>query len=733
MEQESTVGLWSRLTFGYVTAFLRFAGINQGGMAIEDFPQLPRRARSGHLLENLQQAHQQGRSLFRAICTTHGKALALQVALALGSAIASFGPHIALYGILRGLEDRSVSSPGVWAALLGVAMCLASGLTSWVWWITYSKLSIPVSSELMALLYAKSMRRKDIQHVQQPADGTEKSSTSKGQGQQEIINLATVDTKRISDYASYNHLVPSSVAQFIIACAWLLVLIGWQSLLAGLLAIFLMSPVNVFIAKEYRTFQQTMMQARDQRTTIVHEVVQNIRQIKFSATAPAWKDRVLEARIRELHFLFQACYRETGFVAIWTLTPLLLSAVSLTVYALIYGHLAASVAFTAISIFGSLEVALAALPHLISTALEAKISVDRIDKYVRSPDKASSPPSTIEDIVFQHATIAWPVPEDSKCDAFCLSELNLSFPHKGLAAITGRTGSGKSLLLSSILGECDIVSGCVEVPSKQGRNPPTDSDDWIIDSAIAYVPQNPWTENGTIRDNILFGLPLDRSRYNEVIFASGLVRDMEILSDGDRTDIGANGVNLSGGQRLRVSFARALYSRAGILIMDDIFSALDADTSHHVYEYGLTGNLAQGRTRILATHHIGLCLSRADYCVVLDGGSTSFAGSAEKLTKMDGFAHFLRDEISTEDGGSVRHSPSGENLAEQDDGHIGQKFSPDEQRETGSVSLTVYKKLLTAEESLWMWTLGISASLLYTVSVFGRVSPPSVLLVCGRD
>jgi ABC-type multidrug transport system fused ATPase/permease subunit len=736
VDQEHTASLWGRLTFGYITSFVRFTGRNQGIMAIEDFPQLPCQARSEHLHDVLQHAHLQGRSLFQAICKAHSRTLILQVTLALGSALFSFGPHIALYGILKGLEDSSMGSPGVWAAALGVTMCLASTLSSWVWWITYSKLAIPIASELLALLYAKSMRRKDVQQAKRAVDDTEQSSKSlQEQGHQEIINLVTVDTKRISDYASYNHLVPSSMAQFIIACAWLLVLIGWQSLLAGLAAIVLISPLNVWIAEEYRIFQKSMMQARDQRTSIVHEVVKNIRQIKFSAHEPAWQGRVLEARRHELRLLFQACFRETGFVAIWTLTPLLLSAVSLTVYALIYGHLAASVAFTAISIFGSLEVALAALPHLISTALEAKISVDRIDKYVGSPDKAPSQSNAADAVEFQDAVVTWPVPESSEDGIFCLSGLSLRFPPKGLGVVTGRTGSGKSLLLLSILGECDILSGSVQVPSggqELGIVPPTSKDDWIIDSAIAYVAQNPWTENGTIKDNILFGLPFDRSRYQEVLFASGLERDLDILADGDQTDIGANGINLSGGQRLRVSFARALYSRAGILIMDDIFSALDADTSHHVYEYGLTGYLAQNRTRILATHHVGLCLPRTDYCVVLEDGSASCAGSVKELRKMDAFAHFLLasstiDGHHRDDDHSQRsQSPNGRVLNEQDDDRKGQKFSPEEQRETGSVSLGVYKKLLTGDKSPWMWFLGVLASLLYTIFVFGRVSLPSL-------
>lgn len=720
VDREHTSSLWNRVTLGYVTPFLRFSGKRRSTMSTDQFPQMPYQARAESLHEAIQETRSGGISLFQAICRAHKGALALQALFALGTAISSFGPHAALFGILKSLEDQSLGSPGLWAVFLGVSLCLSSTLTSWVWWITYSKLAVPIASELQALLYEKTMRRKNIQQPKEDLDASkEDTQLAQQQGQQEVINLVTVDTRRISDYASYNHLIPSSVAQFIIACICLLFLIGVRSLLAGLFAVFAMSPINVRIAQEYRSFQVRMMQAKDHRTSLVHEVVQNIRQIKFSATSSAWEERVLASRKRELKLLLQACFRETGFVAVWTLTPLLLSAVSLTVYALQYGSLSASVAFTSISIFGSLEVALAALPHLFATALEAKMSVDRIDEYMHTPDKVDSQRSSSSDIIFDDATISWPSNEGAEHLAFFISGLTLKFPSKGLGIISGRTGSGKSLLLSSILGECDIPVGSVKVPysgNEQWRFPPAGNQDWIVDDAIAYVAQEPWTENGSIRDNILFGLPLDWRRYQEVLFATGLGRDLEILSDGDRTDIGANGVNLSGGQRARVSLARALYSRAGILIMDDIFSALDADTSRHVYEHGLTGNLANNRTRILATHHISLCLPKADYCVVLESNSASFVGTAQELKRKSGL-NYLTDERS-EDNNKRSQSDA---VAEQVDESEAQKFSPEEQRATGSVSIQVYKKLLTSKNSRSLWLLGFTVSLLYTFSVFGRV------------
>ncbi|EME83529.1 putative ABC transporter [Pseudocercospora fijiensis CIRAD86] len=725
VDQEHTVSMWSRLTFSYVGSLVWRTGKNQGKTEVKDFPQLPAKARSANLYSTLEDARKDGRTLFRAMCTAHFGALMLQLTLAIGSGLLSFGPQLALYGILRALETQSLQTANIWAAVLGVTMFLSSSVTSWLWWITYSRLAIPLYSELLALLYAKGMRRKIVHRAAPASEGGEESDDKlQEQGEQETLNLVTVDTKRISDAVSYQHLVPSSVTQFIFGCAFLWVLIGWQSLLAGLGANLLLSPISWYIAKHYGAFQKTLMATRDQRTAIVHEVTKNIRQIKFSSVESPWEDRVLEVRGKEMRLTFKGICFETAFQFTWTLAPLLLSAVALTVYALIYGNLEASTAFTAVSTFGLLEVALSALPHIIIPNLQAKISVDRIDKFLASPDRSSTRSFAASSIVFDDATIAWPVTEGSENVGYRISRISVEFPSKGLSVVTGRTGTGKSLLLSSILGECDVVSGSVKVPESSPeawREPPGSAEDWIIDSAIAYVAQSAWTDNGTVRQNIVFGLPFDRQRYQQVIFSSGLEKDLEILEDGDRTDIGANGVNLSGGQRLRVSFARALYSRAGILIMDDIFSALDAGTGHHVYEHGLTGPLAAGRTRILGTHHIALVVPQTDFCVVLADQSVACSGSVPELKGNEMFDKLLvagdREEKGDGENSETAVAKHGD---PKDDEQEGRKFSPEEERAAGSVPLSMYWKFFTGELSPWLWALGVLAALLFMLFGFGR-------------
>ena len=317
------------------------------------------------------------------------------------------------------------------------------------------------------------------------------------------------------------------------------------------------------------------MEVRDQKMVVVTEALQGIRQIKFSAQEQQWQEKIGRKRDEELATQWRVFCLDTTLISIWILGPVMLSAVSLAVYSVLNGGLSASVAFTSITVMGSMETSLAVLPEFIADSLESWVSVKRIDEYLKAPER--DPYTIPSDVIrFKDAVIAWPsdsLEEDS--DRFALKNVNVRFPNKQLSVISGKTGSGKSLFLASILGEADCLAGHIEVPQVPSFEARFDykanRSDWIIDSAIAFVAQIPWIENATIKDNVLFGLPLDSGRYRRVLKCCALEKDLELLPDGELTDIGANGINLSGGQRWRISFARALYSRAGILILDDIF------------------------------------------------------------------------------------------------------------------------------------------------------------------
>ncbi|PYI03083.1 ABC transporter [Aspergillus sclerotiicarbonarius CBS 121057] len=749
VDRERTVSALTRLTFSWVNDLLNYALANKG-LDIDDLPKLPFTARSQTLHARLEQTRG-SRELWKSLVLAHRNSLIIQASLSIIACALNFGPQVAMYGILKALEGRSstteeVDQAWVWVFGLATVLILASSVESWLWWIIYAKLWIPIYEGLSAVVFAKSMRCKDVKQVVstepegEDHDCDDEEEENKGSSQS-TINLASVDSKRIADFVMFNYLIPSCVIRLLIGGAFLVHLIGWPSLLAGVATALLVAPINAYLTKHYSTAQEEYMKASDKRMGAVAEVLQGIRQIKFAALEQQWQDRITEKRRIELGLLWQTSLYTIGMVSVWIMGPLMLSAVSLTVYALTHGELSASVAFTALSVFGSLESAMASLPDLLSKGMEAKISADRIDRYLNSAEKAPHT-SDVDKISFHNATIAWPGDEDEKSGVrrdtdqhFLLRDLTLQFPPKRLSVISGKTGSGKSLLLASILGECDVVAGSVAVPHAPSAGVRYDEratrHNWIIDSAVAYVAQNPWLENATIKDNILFGLPYDRYRYGKVLSAAGLKKDIAMLPDADLTDIGANGINLSGGQRWRISFARALYSRAGILVMDDIFSALDAETGRHVYENALTGKLGQNRTRILVTHHLGLCLSRTDYCVLLSDGLMVHAGTVDELAATHNLLDLLgqtadpadvhkRDVVEEDPTTPMKRISTGSGFSVASVTEPPRKFTEDESREKGAVSMEVYTTYVTKGKCLRLWVLTLLAYAAFMALIVGR-------------
>ncbi|KAJ5696619.1 hypothetical protein N7536_007031 [Penicillium majusculum] len=775
VEREFSVSLLSRFTFSWANGLLNYA-VEHKTMDLDDIPKLTASNRAGFLREKFEIARQD-RKLWLAIVFAHLGPLIAQTILSLLICFLSFGPQVALFQILKTLElrgtpDWNIGASYVWVLALGGLLLLASTVESWLFWVVYSKLGVPIFAELSAVIFAKAMRRKDVKYTKKSKTTDESDSSSKGSGEaddddedalkksrQSIINHVAVDARRVSDFASFNYIIPQAFFRIIIGATFLVQILGWPSAFAGLSVSLLVTPLNVYAAKKYSNAQDRLMKFRDQKLAIVTEVLQGIRQIKFSALEEQWQNRVRETRETELGALWASFVADIGLLAIWVLGPVGLSAVSLTTYAILNGTLSPSVAFTAMAIFNSLEASLAIIPELTSMGLEAKVSSDRIDKFLATSERiVNTVPADY--IAFEDASVAWPAEEedieDSE-DRFILRDLTLKFPTKSLSVVSGRTGSGKSLLLSSILGECDVLSGTIKVPVPL---PITDRFDhlatkanWIVDSAIAYVAQMPWIENATIKANVLFGLPDDPERYQKVIFACALAKDFEMLPDGDLTDIGANGVNLSGGQRWRISFARALYSRAGILVMDDIFSALDAHTGRHVFENALTGELGQNRTRILVTHHVALCLPRTDYSVLLENGRVKYAGTIDDLKESHHLEDILREEQAAEQADLVADSedreflndeettlqkvisntshrrpstaangqaPNGNGVAATPETSTPKKFTEDEKREIGSVRLSVYLAFLNKGGSVGFWLLALAVYLTYSSLLVGR-------------
>ena len=753
LDRQYTVSAFRRYSYAWCEPLLNDA-VKKRRMNLEDFPRPDHHMRSKDLHDAFPVMRPK-QKLWRLIILAHQWAFAKQWMLTLLQSILLFAPQFAMLKILQVLEKRALGlqiklEAWLWIMALGLSLFAGSWAEGWLNWISYSGIALPMRADLSALIFNKAMRRKDVRGAAkavknskatgvdvsevEPVSGQkgktnakveeETDNTATKASRQSTINLIAVDSREISEFGAFNYFFPGSLFKLIISLTFLWNLIGWQSLLAGFAVMLLQIPVNIYFSRRYAKAQSHLMKVRDEKTGIITEALQGIRQIKFSALESQWEAKIGKIRSKELSWQWRIFVCDTILLAVWITSPVMLAATSLAVYSVLHGELTPAVAFTSLSVFSQLESTLAILPDLTSALLNAFVSVNRVEKYLEAPEKrANIVPSKI--ISLEKASVAWPSDEmkEDGDDRYVLRDLNISFPENELSIIFGETGSGKSLLLAAILGEVDILSGTVGVPK-----PPLESErydhnatweSWIIPSSIAFVSQMPWIENISIKENILFGLPVVKGRYDQVIEVCALRKDLEQFPDGEDTEIGPNGINLSGGQRWRVTFARALYSRAGILVLDDIFSAVDTHVGRFIFEMGLMGELGQGRTRILVTHHVALCKGQSKYLVELANGTVKCAGLSDELNEDDlSNKGASQGDLDLEEEETAAAAESETSSSAESDKNalpktklkvIAKKFVEDEKREQGKVKMAIYAEYLKASGGWIFWTIVLLA------------------------
>ncbi|XP_037547246.1 canalicular multispecific organic anion transporter 2 [Nematolebias whitei] len=444
----------------------------------------------------------------------------------------------------------------------------------------------------------------------------------------EIVNLMSVDAQRFMDLTTFLNMLWSAPLQIMLALYFL-----WQNLgpsvLAGVAVMVLLLPFNAFIAMKTRAYQVEQMQYKDQRIKLMNEILNGIKVLKLYAWENSFKDKVLAIRQNELNVLRKTAYLGALSTMAWTSAPFLVALTTFAVYVTVdeKNILDAEKAFVSLSLFNILRFPLNMLPQVITGLVQASVSLKRIQSFLshdeldpNSVDRKNT--GTEFSVSIVNGRFTW-----AKEDPPVLHNINVMVPQGSLLAVVGHVGCGKSSLISALLGDMEKLEGEVSV---QGL--------------VAFVPQQAWIQNATLRDNILFGKSYDEQKYRRVLDACALTPDLEVLPGGDMTEIGEKGINLSGGQRQRVSLARALYSDADVYLLDDPLSAVDAHVSKHIFD-NLIGpeGLLKGKTRILVTHGISF-LPQVDNIVVMVDGRVSEMGSYVDLLKQNGaFAEFLRN------------------------------------------------------------------------------------------
>jgi ABC-type multidrug transport system fused ATPase/permease subunit len=503
------------------------------------------------------------------------------------------------------------------------------------------------------------------------------------------------------------------------------------SAIPGFIVMAALLPINIGFGKAFNSTQKKIMAATDKRIHTTNEVLQNIRIIKYFAWEHRFGNIVDEKRKAELQALRKRFMVWAAAVAVWNTVPILITFFSFLVYTMVEKKpLYPSVAFTAMSLFMLLRFPLDQLGDMIAHVQESKVSVDRIEEFLSEEETEKFQQlgnDNIDEtgkrvIGFRDATFIWgskdAVAEDGSM-AFRLLDLNIDFKLGKLNVITGPTGSGKTSLLMALLGEMTIMAGRVFLPGGRSREDVRPDPETGLAETCAYVAQQAWLVNGSIRENILFSAPLEEKRYRDVIVACALERDLEILDAGDETLVGEKGITLSGGQKQRISLARAVYSNSKHLLLDDCLSAVDSHTAQWIFNNCIMGPLMSNRTCLLVTHNIPLCVPFSDFAVTMNNGRVTAQGATKDLIAAGKFGEDL--QRSRPSSAHVSRVPSrvpssvgeesGETLVDEagakpkvsKKGVI--KDAMEEQKASGAVKWSVIKLYLLSMGGWWFWVV----------------------------
>ncbi|KAL3961877.1 hypothetical protein ACCO45_003400 [Purpureocillium lilacinum] len=318
-----------------------------------------------------------------------------------------------------------------------------------------------------------------------------------------------------------------------------------SSLMTGLLASALVMPCSALLTKRYGITKAEQANIERERSGVLAAALLAVRQIKLASAEETWELRIQQLRDKELKHLLTGAVWLSLLVFVANISPVILAGVPIYIFTLQGYKLTASIAFTSISLFRQLQSDISYLPLITPYIWEAWMDLCRLEAFFAQDELDKTQVTPAKTVKLEKAAVTWHATGSKENKAFTLKDLSVQFPNA--------------------------------------------DDTWISAGQMALVTQSPWMDNTTIRENILFGLPFRRG-----------TKDLATLKDGDSTLVGIKGVTLSSGQRWRVALARALYSRASLLLLDDVLSAVDAEVREWIVERALFGDLARGHNRILA-------------------------------------------------------------------------------------------------------------------------------------
>ncbi|KAI1628297.1 ABC bile acid transporter [Exophiala viscosa] len=459
-------------------------------------------------------------------------------------------------------------------------------------------------------------------------------------------------------------------------------MLGWASMV-GVAVVVISQVFNYIIARILMSWERKRRQATDVKLQKISQYVEAIRHLRWYGWHSTWLDGVMSARQKELNLKIITNLWGIAIRFLNSFASGLVPVATFYAFTIVAGkQLRIDIAFPALQLFALLQTNIRELPGLITVLLNASVAVGRIEEFIAEPDKidtSADQESANGRLALRAASFSWP-----GLPAATLRNLSLSFP-PGLTVVYGQVAAGKTALLQALLGELDLCEGEMLRPTQP----------------MGYCSQTPWLQSMSIRENILFHTPYEDVRYKKTLEACALLPDLATFKHGDLSNIGENGIGLSGGQKSRVALARAVYSRAQILLLDDPLSALDQQTAEWIVTKCLCGSLMEGRAVVLATHRTDLCQHVASQLIEISHGTA--------------ILHACDDDLATstsatiaEEQDSAQEPDSGRDVDET--AAVPEKFVQDEHRVHGGVQLAVYWQYIKAGTLKWWFMVVITAA-----------------------
>lgn len=534
---------------------------------------------------------------------------------------------------LDGAQPQTSLRPGIYLSLLMFAAAIVQSVCLHQHFERTFSTGMNVRTAVAAEVYKKALKLSSEARSYRTVGDT--------------INLMTVDAQRLQDFCPNGNMLWSGPLQVIICMFSLYKLVG-PSMWFGIGVMLVLTPLNAALAVFQKRMQKEQVRHKDTRVRLVTELFAAIKSVKLYS----WED-ALVARLEhvrnalELAGLKRICAFQALLMNIWTFAPLVTSCVTFATYSIFTNRpLTVDIVFPSLALFQLLGPPMSITPNVITNFIEARLAIGRLTAFLTAEELQPTavvrvaPSDTDFGVEVSNASFAFST-SDSAVGEYALKNISLCARRGELTCVVGKVGSGKSTLLLAMIGDVHKASGVVKVAGE-----------------VAYVPQNAWIFNGTVRENILFGREFDAKWYEETIEACALKDDLAILPQRDQSLVGEKGLSLSGGQKARLSLARAVYARADVYLLDDPLSAVDEHVGQHIISRVLgRQGLIRDRTVILATNNVPV-LKHADHIAMMSSGEIVEQGAlSDHLPKIKTLLAEFGGKSSALESGSEGWSP----------------------------------------------------------------------------